>query len=111
MNPSDDCVLKLLVWRPVLYRLLGCLVDLFGRQEQTPRVAGQPLRRFLRGGRLAAYRRFLLSRPIPPTAFTAGRRFAPSARGWTNSSTGKLVRKLPDPHRTARALDKHRRRV
>jgi hypothetical protein len=48
--------------------------------EQVRLKADLPLRRFLRGAR-AAYRRFLLSRPTPPTASTAGRPFTPLSRG------------------------------
>jgi hypothetical protein len=41
-------------------------------------------------------------RPTRPTAFHAGRRFKPSARGWTRSNAGEGVIRSPDPHRTAR---------
>ena len=43
-----------------------------------------------------------IARPTPPTAFTAGQRFRPSARGWTGSSAGDRVIRSPDPHRMAR---------
>jgi hypothetical protein len=66
---------------------------------------GVPLRRFLRGA-AAAYRRFLHTAD-PATAFTAGQRFTPLARGWSDLSAGVLVVKRPNPHRTARTLDRH----
>jgi hypothetical protein len=50
-------------------------------------------------------------RPTPPTAFTAGRRSRPSARGWTDSSTGELVMTSPDQHLATRTLGCHWWRV
>jgi hypothetical protein len=74
--------------------------------EQARLKGGVPLRRFLRGA-IAAYRRFLLSRLTPPTAFTAGRPCRRSARGWTGSNAEERVIRSPEPHRTARTLNNH----
>jgi hypothetical protein len=51
------------------------------------------------------------SRPTRPAASTAGRRFTPSARGWTNSSAGKLAMKVWNLHLPKWILGGHRWRA